>query len=244
MDPKVLSILEHLQELRYRAMVSSIALAVGVGVSVWPLTGWAIDFLKKPAEDRVANFQTIFLEPLEGWTTYFRVSLLLGIAIAMPVIVYQALAFVGPGLTNKERRWLYPLVMGAGLLFVAGCAFAYYVELPPALGFLLNPPSNIGEPAIRASKYYDFVTRLMLVSGLVFELPILVMGLAKLGVVDSRRLLGWWRQAIVIAFLAAAIVTPSIDPITQSLVAGPMIVLYFMGIVLSKFVEGNPVITR
>jgi sec-independent protein translocase protein TatC len=134
--------------------------------------------------------------------------------------------------------------MGAGLLFIAGCAFAYYIELPPALKFLLHPPSNIGEPTIRASKYYDFVTRMMLVSGLVFELPILVMGLAKLGVVDSRRLLGWWRQAIVIAFIVAAIVTPSIDPLTQSLVAGPMIVLYFMGIALSKFVEGNPIMPR
>jgi sec-independent protein translocase protein TatC len=244
MDPKMLSILEHLQELRYRVMVSAIALAIGVGVSIWPLTGWAIDFLKKPGEDSIDNFNPIFLEPLEGWTTYFRVSLLLGIALSMPVIVYQALAFVGPGLTNRERRWLYPLVLGAGFLFVTGCAFAYYVELPPALKFLLHPPDNIGEPAIRAGKYYDFVTRLMLVTGLVFELPLVVMGLSKLGVVNSRRLLGWWRQAIVFAFIAAAIVTPSIDPITQSLVAGPMIVLYFTGILLSKFVEGNPIIPR
>jgi sec-independent protein translocase protein TatC len=243
-ESKSLTILEHLQELRYRVMVCAIALAIGVGVSIWPLTGWAIDFLKQPGENQVEDFTTIFLEPLEGWTTYFRVSLLLGVAIAMPVIVYQILAFVGPGLTKQERRWVYPLVLGAAALFLAGCAFAYYVELPPALRFLLNPPSNIGEPAIRASKYYDFVTRLLFVTGVVFELPLVVMGLAKLGVVNSRRLLGWWRQAIVVAFVVAAIVTPSIDPITQSLVAGPMIVLYFLGIVLSKFVEGRPIIPR
>jgi sec-independent protein translocase protein TatC len=192
----------------------------------------------------VDNFHVVFLDPLEGWTTYFRVTLLLGIAIAMPVIVYQILAFVGPGLTKDERRWVYPIVFGASAMFIAGCAFAYYIELPPALGFLLNPPSNIGEPTIRVSKYYDFVTRLLLITGLVFELPLIVMGMAKLGAVTSGRLLSWWRQAIIIAFVVAAIVTPSIDPITQSLVAGPIIVLYFAGIVLAKMVEGSPIIPR
>ena len=93
-------------------------------------------------------------------------------------------------------------------------------------------------------KYFDFVTRLLLVTGLVFELPLVVMGLAKLGVVTSRKLLGWWRQALILAFVAAAVVTPSVDPVTQSLVAGPIIVLYFTGIVLAKLVEGSPLIQR
>ena len=243
-EGRVATILEHLQELRYRLMVSAGALAVGVGASLWPLTGWFIEFLKKPAEDRREGFQTVFFEPLEGWTTYVRVSLLLGITIAMPVIVYQLLAFVSPGLKQNERRWLYPIVAGASFMFIAGCAFAYYIELPPALGFLLNPPAGIGEPLIGASKYFDFVTRLLLVTGLVFELPLIVMGLAKVGVVTSGKLLGWWRHAIILAFVAAAIVTPSIDPITQSLVAGPIIVLYFLGIALAKLVEGSPIIAR
>jgi sec-independent protein translocase protein TatC len=243
-DGKVLTILEHLAELRYRIMVCAGALVAGLAVSVYPLTGWAIDFLKQPGKDRVEDFELIFTEPLEGWTTFFRVALLLAVTIAMPVLVYQLLAFVSPGLTKNERRWVYPLVFGATVMFVAGCAFAYYVELPPALEFLLNPPGNVGEPFIRASKYFDFVTRLMLVTGLVFELPIVVMGFAKLGVVTSKRLLGWWRHAFIGAFILAAIVTPSIDPITQSLVAGPIIVLYFAGALLAKLVEGNPVIPR
>jgi len=241
---KVLTILEHLQELRYRVLVCAGALAVGVGVSFWPLTGWFLKFLKKPGEDRVPGLKTVFLDPLEGWATYFRVSLLLGVAIAMPVLIYQILAFVSPGLTKAERRWVYPIVLGASAMFLAGCAFAYYVELPPALGFLLHPPAGIGEPLIRASKYFDFVTRLMLVTGLVFELPLLVMGFAKLGVVRSKQLLGWWRYAIVVAFVVSAIVTPSIDPITQSFVAGSLIALYFAGIVLAKLVEGAPLIPR
>jgi sec-independent protein translocase protein TatC len=239
-----LTIFEHIEELRNRLMICVGALIVGIALSAYPLTGWAIDFLRAPAEARVDNFVLVFLDPLEGWTTYFRVTLLLGLTIAMPVIVYQLLAFVGPGLTKEERRWLYPIVFGASVMFIAGCAFAYYVELPPALGFLLNPPDNIGEPTIRAGKYYDFVTRLLLVTGLVFQLPLIVMGMAKLGVVTSGKLLGWWRQAIIIAFVVAAIVTPSIDPITQALVAGPIVVLYFAGIVLAKLVEGSPLIPR
>jgi sec-independent protein translocase protein TatC len=97
---------------------------------------------------------------------------------------------------------------------------------------------------ISARKYFDFVTSMMLVTGLVFELPLVVMGMAKIGVVTSRKLLGWWRYAFIGAFVVAAVVTPSVDPITQSLVAGPIIVLYFVGILLAKVVEGNPLIPR
>lgn len=245
-DPssRTVTILEHLQELRYRAMVSAGAIVAGVLASFWPLTGYFIDYLKRPAEDGRADFELYFFQPLEGWTTFFRVSLLLGIAMAMPVLVYQLLAFVSPGLTKTERRWVYPIAIGASLSFLGGVAFAYYIELPPALSFLLNPPDGIGAPLIGVGTYFDFVTRLLLVTGLVFELPLVIMGMAKIGVVTSTKLLGWWRYAIIFAFVLAAVVTPSIDPITQSLVAGPIIVLYFAGIALAKLVEGSPVISR
>ena len=243
-EAKLLTILEHLQELRFRLMVAAGALVVGMAVSFWPLTGWFIEFLKRPAEDRIPDFKTYFFDPLEGWTTYFSVSLLLGIAIAMPVIIYQALAFVGPGLTKEERRWLYPVALAASLAFVGGMAFAYYVQLRPFLGFLLNPPGDIGEPLISVKKYLGFVTRLLLVMGLVFELPLVVMGLAKIGIVNSRKLLSWWRHALILGFIAAAIVTPTIDPVNQAIVAGPIITLYFIGIGLAKLVEGNPLLPR
>lgn len=242
-DGKALTILEHLQELRQRVFIIAIALVIGVGLSAYPLTGYLIEFLSEPAKDKVENFELIYTEPLEYWTAYFRVTLLLGITIAMPVIVYELLAFVSPGLTKDERRWLIPLVIAATAAFLAGCAFAYYVELPPALNFLLVSNEDV-QPLIRIKSYIDFVTRLILVTGLVFELPLVVMGLAKIGVVNSRQLLRLWRYALVAAFVLAAIVTPSIDPITQSLVAGPMIVLYFLGIGLARLVEGNPLIRR
>jgi sec-independent protein translocase protein TatC len=242
-EGKVLTILEHLQELRRRLIIASAALLVGV-IATAVFTQQFLHWLTVPAKDQVQDLTIIYTEPLEYWATYFRVALVAGVAVAMPVIVYEILAFVGPGLTRQERRWVYPVVLGASLSFVAGAAFAYYVELPPALRFLLGFSGDVAEPNIKIGSYVDFVTRLMMVTGLVFEMPLLVMGLAKLGIVNSRRLLGWWRYALVLAFVVAAIVTPSIDPVTQSLVAAPIIVLYFAGIILAKLVEGRPVLRR
>ena len=241
-DGKVLTIIEHLQELRSRVMISAIALIVAVCASVWPLTKYAIHFLVIPAQDEVPGFKLHQFQLLDYLSTYFRVSLLLGIAIAMPVIMYELLAFVAPGLTKQEKRWLYPIVIGASLMFVIGMAFAYYFELPPALRFLLKPNTGDVEATIGVQTYIDTVTRLLLMTGLVFEMPFVIMGLAKIGVVTSRRLIGWWRYAILLAFVVAAIVTPSIDPITQTVVAVPIIVLYIMGVVLAKLVEGHSIL--
>jgi sec-independent protein translocase protein TatC len=118
------------------------------------------------------------------------------------------------------------------------------VEMPPALNFLLHPPGGLAEPFISVKSYIGFASSLMLITGLVFETPLVVMGLAKIGVVRSRTLLRYWRFAVIGAFVVAAIVTPSIDPITQTLVAVPMIALYFFGVGLARLVKKNPIIPR
>jgi sec-independent protein translocase protein TatC len=243
-EGKNLTLMEHLAELRHRLMICAAALVIAMVASFYPITTWVLEWLKEPAESRVENFQLVFTQPLEYWTTFFRVSLLVGITLAMPVFLWQTIAFVGPGLTKNEKRWAYPIVIAASLMFVAGCAFARYVEMPPAMNFLLDAPGDIATPFISVKAYVDFATRLMLVTGLVFETPFVVMGLAKIGVVQSRSLLHWWRFALVGAFVLSAIVTPSIDPVTQFLVAAPMIVLYFVGIGLAKLVEKKPLIPR
>jgi sec-independent protein translocase protein TatC len=237
-----LTILEHLQEARKRMMICAAAVGVGLVVGIF-IANPALEWMKGPGEGTVEDFQLIFTQPLEYWTTFFRVMLLIAITFAMPVIVWQFLAFVGPGLTRNEKKWAYPIVLGASLMFVAGCAFAFYVELPPALSFLLDG-RGVADPYISVKSYVDFVTRLMLVTGLVFETPFIVMALAKVGLVTSTKLLSWWRFAIVGAFIISAIVTPSIDPITQTLVAVPMIVLFFVGILMAKLVEQTPIIPR
>jgi sec-independent protein translocase protein TatC len=239
---KNLTILEHLQELRYRMMVCGGGLVVAM-VAAAVVAGPVMRWLKKPAESRVANFELIFTQPLEYWTTYFQVMLLIGIAMSMPLFLYQAMAFVGPGLTRNEKRWAYPIILGASAMFLLGAGFAYYIEMPPALGFLLNG-GDIASPFITVKSYFSFATRLMFVTGIVFETPFLVMGLAKIGLVTSRSLLRWWRLAFLGAFVISAIVTPSIDPITQTLVALPMFILYMVGILFARLVEKTPIIPR
>ena len=234
---RYLTVLEHIDELRFRLFISSAFVVIGLGVSVF-FGNDIIDFLKKPAEARSENFELQFIEPFELFATYFRVSLLGGLILGMPMIVYQGLRFVSPGLDANERRWLYATVVGTSVLFLGGVAFAYYIALPPALGFLLDfGGGDIARPDIRVGSYVDFVTRLLFWTGVTFQTPLVVMYLARFGIVRARQLLRWWRFAIVGAFVIAAIVTPTIDPVTQSLVAGPIIVLYFLGIILAVFVQ-------
>ena len=236
-NEKLLTLFEHLQELRRRVTVSAIAVIIGLAVSAY-FGQDIIEFLKEPAEKKVDNLELSFIEPFELFVTYFRVALLGGVIIAMPVIVYEALGFVSPGLKPGERRWLYGTVIGATGLFLAGVAFAYYVALPPALDFLLNfGNGDLAQPNIRIGSYIDFVTRLLFWTGVSFQTPIIVMFLARIGLVRAGQLVRWWRLAVVAAFVVAAVVTPTIDPVTQSLVAGPIIVLYFVGIVLALFVQ-------
>jgi sec-independent protein translocase protein TatC len=235
-NDRYMTLLEHLEELRFRLFISAVFVVIGLVVSVF-FGERLIDFLKEPAEKKNPDFHLQFIEPFELFVTYFRVSLLGGLILGMPMIVYQGLRFVGPGLKPGERRWLYGTTAGAFALFLAGVAFAYYVALPPALDFLLGFGDGLAEPNIRVGSYVDFVTRLLFWTGVAFETPLVVMYLARFGIVTAGQLLRWWRYAIVVAFVIAAIVTPTIDPVTQSIVAGPIIVLYFLGIILALFVQ-------
>jgi sec-independent protein translocase protein TatC len=233
---KYLTLIDHLRELRYRVMMSALGVVIGLAISAVFADDF-IRFLEEPAKAKREGFQLQFIEPFENFVTYFRVSLLGGLILGMPMILYHTLRFVGPGLHGSERRWLYGTVVGASALFLMGVAFAYYVALPPALDFLLNFNEDLAQPNIRIGSYIDFVTRLLFWTGVSFETPLVVMYLARFGIVRARQLLAWWRFAFVGAFVIAAIVTPTIDPVTQSLVAGPIIVLYFLGIGLAVIVQ-------
>ncbi len=235
-DKRLQTIFEHLAELRYRVTMSAIAVVLGLVVSAI----FADDFialLKEPAEEKHPGLQLQFIEPFENFVTYFRVSLLGGLVVGFPMIVYHGLRFVTPALHKNERWWLYGTVFGSTGLFLGGVAFAYFIALPPALDFLLNFNNDLAEPNIRIGSYVDFVTRLLFWTGVSFQTPLIVMFLARFGVVRAGQLLRWWRLGILAAFVVAAIVTPTIDPITQSLVAGPIIVLYFVGIGLAVIVQ-------
>jgi len=233
-----MSLMEHLLELRTRVMWVAIAVVVGMAFFFIPAFGFrAIEFLLTPARQSVPDFRPQFIEPMENIAVYFRVALLGGITLAMPMIVYQTLRFVTPALTPHEKKWVFPIVVGASGAFLGGLAFGFWVVLPFTLNFLLTFGDSFAEPDWRIGNYVDFVVRILLVMGFVFETPLIVMGLAKFGVLSATQMLKWWRYAIVLAFVIAAIVTPTIDPVTQTLVGGPIVILYFVGIGLAWLVR-------
>ena len=157
-----------------------------------------------------------------------------GVVVALPILLAQVVLFVAPGLTPREKRYLYGFLPGVLLSFAAGAAFGYYVLIPPAINFLVNFGGDIAEPTIRVGNYVNLVVMLLFWMGVVFETPVIMFLLAKLRVVSSSGFAKWRRHWIVVAFVLGALITPTFDPINQTLVAGPLIVLYEAGIWLSK----------
>ncbi len=233
-----MTLLDHLFELRSRVTWSAAAVVVGMIPFFYiPLGIAAIEFLIVPARNQNPDFVVQAITPMENIFTYFRVMLLGGVAIGMPMLVYQVLRFITPALTSQEKRWVIPVVLGTSTSFFLGLVFGYYVVLPAAYAFLFNFGTEFAEVTPTISSYMDLTLRLLLVMGFVFETPILIMGLAKFGVVNAKQLRGWWRWALVGSFAISAVATPTPDPITQTLVGGPMFILYLFGIVLAWLVR-------
>ena len=233
---QLLTLGEHLAELRRRLTISLLALLFAT-VAALVFAGEIMDYLLEPARDADPDFDPIFTELLGYVSAYIKVGLLVGVAGAMPVVLYQMLAFIKPGLTKRERRWVIPIVLLGALSFAGGGAFAFYIAWPPALDFLLNFGDDIADAEIRINNYMDMLSRFIFWTGLVFQMPLLLMGLGALGLVRARRLISWWRWAVIGAFLIAALITPSIDPVTQATVALPLIALYGLGVLLVWLVQ-------
>ena len=222
----------HLKELRDRLMWSSVAVIFTTVIALF-LGNRIMVLLKHPAPPEI---KLVAIDLLENMSVWFKVSLWSGVIMAMPFLVYQLFAYVAPGLTSKEKRLVLTVLPGITFMFVAGVAFAYFVALPPAINFLFNFNADVAEPMVRIQNYIDIVTRMLLVIGLVFETPIIIMGLARLGVVSPQWLAARRRMWVVVAFVVAAIITPTFDPINQTIIAVPLILLLEVGIILAKFV--------
>ena len=227
--PDKISILGHLNELRSRFIKSLIALVVGTGISA-VFTFRVLEFLKGPAGDT----PLVYIDPTEFITTYFKVALLGGFILAMPVVLYQMIMFAAPGLTPREKRYVLVSVPGIILSFAAGVVFAWFVLIPPALNFLLNFGGDVAEANIRIGRYINLILALTLWVGLSFQTPLVMTLLSRLGVVKPASFAKRRKMAIVGAFIAAAVFTPTFDPVNQTLLASPIIVLYEIGIWLSK----------
>ena len=232
---------EHLVEIRQRLTVAVLTLVLTTVVTL-VFASTILDYLLEPGRQALPDFQPIYTELLGFIGAYIKISLMLGLAGAMPVIVYQIYAFIHPGLTREEQKWVMPIVGLATVAFACGGAFAFFIGWPPALNFLLNFGTDIADPQVRINNYVDMLTRFVVWTGIVFELPLFLMGLGAIGVVNSRRLLGMWRWAIIGSFLLAALITPSIDPVTQTFVAVPTMGLFALGVLLVRLVENRTVI--
>ena len=235
MTDKELSLSGHLSELRRRLIISAAALVGGAGVA-FAFHRMIFDLLMVPAQgfESLRDQKLVFTQVTEMIGITMKVSLMGGLALAFPVILFQVVMFVSPGLTAREKRYLYALFPGAILSFVAGAAFGYYALLPPALNFLLEFGSDIATPMIRIGNYINLVVTLLFWLGMAFETPLVIFFLSKIGLVTPRSLARQRRVAIVLAFVLGALITPTFDPINQSLVALPIILLYELGILLSR----------
>ncbi|HEY9641734.1 MAG TPA: twin-arginine translocase subunit TatC [Coleofasciculaceae cyanobacterium] len=224
-DEVEMSLFDHLEELRMRIFYALIAVAVGV-VICFIFVNPIVQLLEVPAHG--AKF--LQLAPGEYFFVSIKVAGYSGILVSSPFILYQIVQFVVPGLTRRERRLLAPIVFGSSLLFVAGLAFAYIALIPAALNFFVNYGEGVVEQLWSIERYFEFVLLLLFSTGLAFQIPVIQLLLGLLGIVNSKQMLGGWRYVILGAAVLGAVLTPSTDPVTQSLLAGAVLGLYFGGI--------------
>lgn len=231
-NDKKLTFLGHLGELRQRLIRCVIAVIITSIIS-FIFAKQIFYILILPT----GGINLIYVEMTEMIGTYMKVCLTSGIILAMPYLTYQFLMFVSPALTRKEKKYVYLILPWIALLFVGGVAFGYFILIPPATKFLITFGSDIATPQIRIGNYVSIVSRLLLAIGLAFEMPVVTTFLSRLGIITSKWLASKRKLAIIFAFILAAIITPTFDPINQSLVAVPLIILYEMSIWLAKLVQ-------
>ncbi len=219
----------HLAELRSRLLKALISLSVAIVIS-FTIANRLIEILTRPIGG-TQRLQSI--EVTENVGVFMRVSLLSGFTLSFPIVLYQILAFVLPGLNEKEKRWLKLLMPLATFLFLGGVIFAYFVMLPAALPFLIGFAGIQTIP--RPMNYINFVTSLLFWIGIGFEMPLMIFVMAKLGLVTAGSLARQWRVAIVLIAILAAVITPTIDPVNMGLLMLPLISLYLFSILLALF---------
>jgi len=223
---------EHVEEFRQRLMRIVIALVIGFGISL-AFTNRAMEFLLF----QMSSVRPIALHPTETIVVYFRVAMILGLVLVMPYILYQLLGFFLPGMTRNERRVLLFSVFGIGFFFALGVVFAGMVMIPVAVNYLQGFMSDIVQQTYSIDGYISFVTTIMFSSGMIFETPLLLALIARLGLVTPKQLAKGRRYALVGIALMAALVTPTPDAFNMLLVMAPLVVLYELGILLAWFAE-------
>lgn len=234
------SLTEHLAELRSCLVISLTASAAGFVLAyafIEPIADWFFTPLIKVLPE---SKSLIFTSYQEGFFFYLKLALAAGLLLASPVIFLQIWRFVAPGLYQHEKKALLPFAFISAFCFLSGAAFGYFVIFPPAFRFLLGYSNDFLDPMPAVSEYFSLALQLLIAFGAVFELPVFMVFLAKLGVVNAPFLGKHRKYAVLIAFVIAAIITPTPDVVNQLLMAGPLIVLYEISIIAVRFFARKP----
>lgn len=223
--------LDHLEELR-SALIWSIVAWLATSIIIWFFSRHVLDFLLKsiPVES------LYFHAPTEAFMIRLKLSFILGFLVSFPYILFRIWAFVAPGLFSREKRVVIPLVFPSTILFYVGVVFAYWILIPIVLDFLIKFGTDMLSPLLSVGKYFGFVARLCFAFGLVFQLPLVIVFLTSMGMISARALLRQWRWAMIIIFVAAAVLTPP-DPTSQLLMALPLVFLFLGSVILSIVIE-------
>jgi sec-independent protein translocase protein TatC len=230
-NEKVMPFLDHLEELRQRLLKCILSIFL-LSLGSYFFSKQIMKILLRPyPHDKTL----IFLKPTEGFMIYIKISVFVGIILSLPVIFYQMWKFIAPGLYKKERKYIPMIVFFSTFFFLSGACFCYFIIIPFGLNFLLGFTTDQLEPTIQITEYLKFVTLLIMVFGIIFELPLLSYFLTKMDLITPEFLRSKRRYGIVVIFIIAAILTPP-DVITQLFLAGPLIILYEVSIWVSKVV--------
>jgi len=223
----------HLAELRKTLIVSVIAVAIGFAVSY----NYSKELFMLLAKPLPPNTSFAFTRLIEPFFTYLKVSLLTGIFLASPVLIYEIWVFIAPGLHENERKWVWPIVFSSTALFIGGVLFGYFLVLPFGYSYFLSFSSDTIKPMLSMDEYFSFTTKFLLAFGLVFEMPLFILFLSLLGIVNAKMLSAYRKYAVIAIFIIAAVLTPTPDAFSQILMAAPMLVFYEAGIILARIFE-------
>lgn len=229
-SPDELSFWGHLDELRSRLIKAFIAVVIAACL-FYPFVDRFLAFLIKPVG------KVIFTSPADAFVVRLMLLICGGVVLALPVVIYQLWQFVAAGLKENEKKYIRFFAPASFVLFIAGCVFGYWVIIPMGMKFLLGFSTDSIVPMITLPNYISFIVTLVLAFGLCFQLPLVLMFLAKIGIVTPAFLVQKRKHAVVLILIASAVLTPSPDAVSQILMAGPLLVLYELGVVASRFIR-------
>jgi sec-independent protein translocase protein TatC len=230
--PDKMTFLEHLEELRQRLVRAAIYLALGFA-ACWGFREQIFHFLVQPMRRAGYTDAFIFTSPAEALMLYMKMAFFVGIFLSSPLVLWEIWSFISPGLYKNEKAWAVPFIGMGSLFFIGGALFGHYVLFPMTFGFL----SSFGGPDMRflprIGEYWSFYSWFLLGLGLVFQIPVIIFVLARLGLVTPGFLMRGWKWAILGSFILSAVITPTPDIVTQTALAGPMIGLYGLGVLVA-----------